>query len=63
MPQLAGILARLGTSVESWQARLEKLTRGRHLGRYLAASRQRLREAAAHLGRRRLANFGGCPAV
>jgi hypothetical protein len=57
--QLAGILERLGSSVESWQARLEKLSKGRVWGRFFAATRQRLREAAAHLGLRRLANFGG----
>ena len=61
-PQLAGILERLGSSVESWQARLEKLTKGRLFGRFFAATRQRLRDAAAHMGVRRLANLGGCPA-
>jgi REP element-mobilizing transposase RayT len=60
--ELAGILERLGSSVESWQARLEKLTKGRLWGRFFAATRQRLRDAAAHMGLRRLANFGGCPA-
>ena len=60
-PQLAGILERLGSSVESWQARLEKLTKGRLFGRFFAATRQRLRDAAACLGLRRLANLGGTP--
>ena len=41
-------------------ARLEKLSRGRLLGRFFAASRARLREV--RLGLRHLANLGGCPA-
>jgi len=60
--ELAGILARLGTSAEGWQARLEKLRGGGLLGRVFAASRERLREVAARLGVRHLANLGGCPA-
>jgi hypothetical protein len=60
--ELAGILDRLGTSAERWQARLEALRRGRLLGRFFAASRQRLREVAERLGLRRTANLGGCPA-
>ena len=59
--ELAGILARLGTSAEGWQARLEKLGRGRLLGRFFAASRERLREVAARSGVHHLANLGGCP--
>ena len=49
--ELAEILDRLGTSAERWQARLEKLRQGRLLGRFFAASRQRLREVAQRLGR------------
>jgi hypothetical protein len=60
--ELTGILNRLGTTAESWQARLEKLKAGRLLGRFFAASRERLREAAAHLGVHHLANLSGCPA-
>jgi hypothetical protein len=60
--ELAGILERLGTSAESWQARLEQLNSGRRIGRFFAASRERLREAAAHLRVHHLANLGGCPA-
>jgi hypothetical protein len=56
------ILARIGTSAETWQARLEKLTKGRLLGRFLSASRQRLREVAGRLGLRRVPNLSGCPA-
>ena len=60
--ELSGIFDRLGSSAESWWARLEKLSRGRLLGRFFAASRDRLREVATHLGVHHLANLGGCPA-
>ena len=60
--ELAGILERLGTTAESWQARLEKLKAGRLLGRFFAASRERLREAAVHLRVHHLAKLGGCAA-
>ena len=60
--ELAGILERLGSSADSWRARLEKLKSGRLLGRFFAASRERLRAVAAHLGVHHLANLGGCPA-
>ena len=60
--ELNGILNRLGTTAESWQARLEKLKSGRLLGRFFAASRARLREVAAHLRLHHLANLAGCPA-
>ena len=60
--ELSGILDRLGSSAESWWSRLEKLSKGRLLGRFFAASRERLREVARGLGVRHLANLGGCPA-
>ena len=60
--EVAEIFHRLGSSAETWQARLEKLRKGRLLGRFFAASRQRLREVAEHLGLRRVPNLGGCPA-
>ncbi len=60
--ELAGILARVGTSAQGWQARLEKLRGGRLLGRFFAASRERLRAVAARLRVHHLANLGGCPA-
>jgi hypothetical protein len=60
--ELSGILERLGSSVESWRARLEKLKTGRLLGRFFAASRARLREVAQRLGVRHLANLSACPA-
>jgi hypothetical protein len=60
--QLSGILERLGSSAESWQTRMKKLKGGRLLGRFFAASRERLRAVAARLGTHHLANLGGCPA-
>jgi hypothetical protein len=60
--ELAGILERLGTTADRWQARLEKLKTGRLLGRFFAATRARLREVATALGVHRLANLDGCPA-
>ena len=60
--ELTGIFNRLGTSAETWQARLERLKSGRLLGRFFAASRTRLREVAAHMKVHHLANLGGCPA-
>jgi len=59
---VAEVLDRLGSSAETWQARLEKLSKGRLLGRFFEASRQRLREVAQRLGLRCVPNLGGCPA-
>jgi hypothetical protein len=59
---LADIFDRLGTSAESWWSRLEKLSKGRLLGRFLATKRERLREVARGLGVHHLANLGACPA-
>ncbi len=56
------IFDRLGSTMESWWSRLEKLSQGRLLGRYFAAKRERLRELARGLGVHHLANAGGCPA-
>ena len=60
--ELAGIFDRLGSSAESWRARLEKLRTRRLFGRFFAASREKLREAAARLNARRVGNMAGCPA-
>ncbi len=60
--ELAGILERLGTTAETWQARLKKLKSGRLLGRFFAASRQRLRQVANRLQVHHLANLAGCRA-
>ena len=58
--KLTGIFDRLGTTAESWWTRLEKLSNGRLLGRFLATKRERLREVARGLGVHHLANLGGC---
>jgi hypothetical protein len=60
--QLAEVFDRLGTRVETSQARLEKLRKGHFFGRFFAASRKRLGEAAERLGLNRVPNLGGCPA-
>jgi hypothetical protein len=59
---LAGVLNRLGSNAKSWRARLEKLRTGRLFGRFFAARRQKLREAAARLNVRSVVNLAGCPA-
>jgi hypothetical protein len=58
--EVVEIFERIGTTAETWQARLEKLSEGRLLGRFLAASRRRLREVTHRLGLRRAVNLGGC---
>jgi hypothetical protein len=50
---LIGVLERIGSDAERWWSRIEKLCKGRLLGRFFAASRERLREVAR--GRRRQA--------
>jgi len=60
--ELSGIFDRLGSSAESWWARWEKLRQGRLLGRFFAASRERLRAVATRLGVHHVGNLGGCPA-
>lgn len=57
-----GILERIGSSAETWWTRIERPSKGQLLGRFFAASRARLREAAAHLGVHHVANLGGCAA-
>jgi hypothetical protein len=61
--QLAEILERLSSSAENWQARLEKLSKGRLRGRFFAASRQRRREVAERLHLKRVPNLSGCLAL
>jgi hypothetical protein len=58
--EVAAIFERLGATAETWQARLEKLRKGPLMGRFFAASRQRLRDVAARLGLRRAVNLGSC---
>ncbi len=55
--ELAGIFERLGCRADAWQARLEKLRTGRLVGRFFAASREKLRELAARLKVRHLINL------
>ena len=59
--ELDRIFDRLGSGAESWRVRLEKLRTSRLFGRFFAASRDRLNEAAGHLGVRSVWNFGECP--
>jgi len=61
--ELCGIFERLGSSAACWQARMQKLAGGRQLGRFFAASRDRLRQAAKQMGVHRLANLDGCAAA
>ncbi|MEQ1831358.1 MAG: hypothetical protein ABL921_35760, partial [Pirellula sp.] len=56
--EVADIFARLGCTPETWGVRMTKLTGGRLLGRFLAASRDRLRRLASRLKVRHLANVG-----
>jgi hypothetical protein len=58
--EVAGIFERIGTTAETWQARMQKLSGGRLFGRFFAASRQRLREVTQELGLRRAVNLGSC---
>jgi uncharacterized membrane protein len=60
--ELTGILERLGSNAERWWSRIEKLSKGRLLTRFFAASRNRLRQAANALGVHHLANLVGCAA-
>jgi hypothetical protein len=60
--ELAAVFDRLGSSADTWQVRLLKLNQGRLLGRFFAASRQRLRDIATQLGVRHLDNLASCPA-
>ena len=53
---------RLGSSAQSWQARLEKLKGDRLLGRFFATTRAKLREISERLGVRYVFNLAGCPA-
>lgn len=57
--EVADIFTRLGCTPETWKVRLNKLSGGRLLGRFLAASRDRLRQLASKLNVRHLANVGG----
>lgn len=56
--EVVDIFARMGCTPETWGVRITKLTGGRLLGRFLAASRERLRQLARKLNVRHLANVG-----
>jgi hypothetical protein len=60
--ELACIFDRLGSNEAMWSTRLETLRKGRLMGRFLAASRARLRDVATRVGVRHLVNFAGCVA-
>jgi hypothetical protein len=59
--ELAGIFERLAFSAQRWQHGMKKLRSDRSVGRFLAASRAKLREIAERLGVRHLVNLRGCP--
>ena len=56
--EVADIFGRLGCTPETRGVRMSKLIGGRMLGRFLAASRERLRQLASKLNVRHLANVG-----
>ncbi|MCY3010830.1 MAG: hypothetical protein NTY42_13395 [Planctomycetota bacterium] len=56
--ELANIFERLGSSAEIWSQRIKRLQGKTWVGRFLSASRDRLRELASKLGVRHLANIG-----
>jgi hypothetical protein len=58
--EVAAIFDRIGTTAETWQARMKKLSGGRLFGRFFAASRQRLGEITQRLGLRRAVNLASC---
>ena len=58
--QVVELFERIGTTAETWQARLVKLSEGRLLGRFLASTRRRLKEVTQRLGLRRAVNLGRC---
>lgn len=56
-PDVAGILDRIGTTSEFWEAQLKSLfSKGRLMGSYFSASRDRLRELARKKGLHHLDN-------
>jgi hypothetical protein len=60
--EVVEIRERLGSSAETWLARLQKLSDGGLFDGLLAASRERLRQVAEGLGLKRVANLGGLTA-
>jgi hypothetical protein len=60
--ELSRISERLTNNAEIRRSRIVKLSKGRLLGRFVAASHERLRQVARILGVHQLTNLGGCPA-
>jgi REP element-mobilizing transposase RayT len=62
--EVAGIMARLGTTAEYWQSRLQKLLgKTRWLGSYFSTSAERLKAIAAKRGVHHVDNALGCLAT
>lgn len=58
---LAEIFDRLGSDARSWRVRMEKLRKGRLLGRFFATSQAKLQEIAGHFNVRYVVNLARCP--
>ena len=56
--ELEGIFERLQSSAEIWSQRIKRLHEKTWVGRFLSASRDRMRALAGKLGVRHLANIG-----
>lgn len=59
-PDLESVFERLGVEPSAWGDQLSKLSAPGLTGRFLASSRQRLREAALQLGAHHCVNLNGC---
>ena len=59
--EVTDILARLGSTADDWQSRIEQLQGGRLIGNFLASSQDRLQQVAHQLGLTRLVNLCGVP--
>jgi hypothetical protein len=57
--EVAGIFDRLTITADSWCVRLENMRTGRLFGRFLASSREGLKQQAGRLGVRSVWNLGG----
>jgi hypothetical protein len=56
--EVADVFAKLGCTPETWGVRMSKLAGSRLLRRFLAATRDKLRELAGKLQARHLSNVG-----
>ncbi len=59
--ELAEIFERLGCGAQSWRVQMKNLRGDRLVGRFFAASREKLREIGDRLGVRHPVNLRGCP--